>query len=229
MTDDETQEESADDAEAIAAMNESSDALESEEGDTTAEPDEADGEGSPAPPPEPEDFQAPPGLTERELEANHKKIEKARTTFYNRVSEIMGEDAQHLVNCPACAYFVPGKVFPQEFPDQVKVELWPFLGLPDPNEIADAPDRHMCETCKGRGQLKSGSLIPEYAIVNCRRCKGTGYTDEVLPVQDNAIVNGASATTNFDPAPPMPEDEAWIAAARARGYTVVPPFEAPHA
>jgi len=48
-------------------------------------------------------------------------------------------------------------------------------------------------------------------------------------VQDNAIVNGASATTNFDPAPPMPEDEAWIAAARARGYTVVPPFEAPHA
>ena len=225
MTDDETQEESAADAEAIAAMNESSDALESEEGDTTAEPGEADGEGSPAPPPEPEDFQAPPGLTERELEANHKKIEKARTTFYNRVSEIMGEDAQHLVNCPACAYFVPGKVFPQEFPDQVKVELWPFLGLPDPNEVADAPDRHVCETCKGRGQLKSGSLVPEYAIVNCRACQGKGYTDDVLPVAGTNGANVSVATGPYDQTPPMPEDPAWIEAARAAGYTIVPPMQ----
>src|SRR5690348_10394351 len=101
MSENENEIESAEDAAAIEAINEAPDDLAPGEGDTTAEPDEADGESAPAPPPESEGFQAPPGLTERELEANHKKIEKARTTFYNRVSEIMGEDAQHLVNCPA--------------------------------------------------------------------------------------------------------------------------------
>lgn len=229
MADDETQGETADDAEAIAALNETSDDLASEGGDADAEPDEADGESAPAPQPPPEDFAAPPGMSEKELEANHKKIDRARTTFYNRVSEIMGEDAQQMVECPACAYFVPGMIFPQEFPDQIKAELWPYLGLPDPSEIADAPDRHVCATCRGRGQLQSGSIVPQYAIVNCRACEGKGYTDDLLPVQAGARANGNVGPDVLEPAPPMPEDPAWIEAARAAGYTIVPPFAQPHA
>jgi hypothetical protein len=229
MADDETQDESAADAEAIAAMNETSDALESEEGDATAEPDEADGEGSPAPPPEPEDFQAPPGLTERELEANHRKIETARKNFYNRISEIMGEDAQQLVECPACSYFVPGLIFPVEFDDSVKVALWSYMGLPDPNYYEDAPDRRQCPTCKGKTKVKTGSLDSVWALGKCRTCGGKGFVDDLLPVQIDNDTNGALPDAPFEVAPPMPEDEAWIEAARARGYTIVPPFEQPHA
>jgi len=225
MSDTEHEHETADDAEAIEAMNETPDDGEQEDGEPAGGDGGDDGEPEQPEQPETTDFKPPPGLTERELEANQKKIDRARTTFNNRVTEIMGEDAQHLVPCPACSYFVPGLVFPQEFPDQVKVELWPFLGLPDPNEVADAPDRHVCETCKGRGQLKSGSLVPEYAIVNCRACQGKGYTDDVLPNQQPAAVNGSVVTSLHDQTPPMPEDPAWIEAARAAGYTIVPPMQ----
>jgi hypothetical protein len=178
-------------------------------------------------PPEPEQpaFEPPSGMTEKELEANHKKIERARTTFYNRVSEIMGEDSQALVECPACAYFVPGLIFPQEFQDDQKLALWPYMGLPDPNEIPAAPDRHVCETCKGRGQLQSGSLVAQYAIVNCRACEGKGYTDDLLPVRGGAGTNGNLLPDALEPVPPMPEDPAWIEAARAAGYTIVPPMQ----
>jgi hypothetical protein len=224
MAENEHENEAPDDAAAIEAMNDTPDDAE-QEGDDAAPvtPDEPD-EPAPADEPEQPAFEPPSGMTEKELEANHKKIERARTTFYNRVSEIMGEDSQALVECPACAYFVPGLIFPQEFQDDQKLALWPYMGLPDPNEIAEAPDRHVCPTCKGRGQLKSGSLVPEYAIVNCRACLGRGYTDDVLPVQEANGSNGSTAADTFDQTPPMPEDEAWIQAARARGFTIVPPY-----
>ena len=225
MSENENENETADDAEAIEAMNETPDEDAPDEGDPASDtPD--DGEQTDEPPEQIETaFAPPPGLTEKELEANHKKIETARKNFYNRISEIMGEDAQQLVECPACSYFVPGLIFPVEFQDDQKIALWHYMGLPDPNEVADAPDRHRCATCMGRGQLKSGSQVPEYAIVNCRACQGKGYTDDVLPVAGTNGTNVSVTTGLHDQTPPMPEDPAWIEAARAAGYTIVPPMQ----
>lgn len=229
MSENENENENADDAAAIDAANETPDG--DDTGDDAGDGDDAAGDGlSDGDDENAGGFQAPENaLSERQLEANYKKIERARSTFFNRVSEIMGEDAQQLVECPACAHFVPGLIFPLEFSDEQKVALWHYMGLPDPNEIADAPDRHVCATCQGRGQLRSGSLVPEYAIVNCRHCLGRGYTDDVLPANDAAGANGGNGSGTYDQTPPMPEDEAWIQAARARGYTVVPPYDPAHA
>jgi len=225
MSDTEHEQEAPDDAEAIEAMNETPDDGEQEDDDPASQPGDGDGDAEQEEAQEPPAFEPPPGLTEKELEANHKKIDRARTTFNNRVTEIMGEDAQHLVPCPACSYFVPGMIFPQEFPDQVKVDLWHYMGLPDPNAIEQASDRHECAACKGKGQLRSGSQVPEYAIVNCRACQGKGYTDDVLPVAGTNGTNVSITTGLHDQTPPMPEDPAWIEAARAAGYTIVPPMQ----
>jgi len=225
MSEHENENETADDAEAIEAMNETPD--DGEQGDDgepgeeliASEPDSTLTEQNAT------DFAPPPGMTEKELEANHKKIERARTTFHNRISEIMGEDAQQLVACPACSHFVPGLIFPVEFDDVQKVALWHYMGLPDPNAIEQASDRHECAACKGKGQLRSGSQVPEYAIVNCRACQGKGYTDDVLPVAGTNGTNVSITTGLHDQTPPMPEDPAWIEAARAAGYTIVPPMQ----
>jgi hypothetical protein len=225
MSEHENENETADDAEAIEAMNETPDDGEQEDDDPASQPGDGDGDGEPEEAQEPPAFEPPPGLTEKELEANYKKIERARTTFHNRISEIMGEDAQQLVACPACSHFVPGLIFPVEFDDVQKVALWHYMGLPDPNAIEQASDRHECAACKGKGQLRSGSQVPEYAIVNCRACQGKGYTDDVLPVAGTNGTNVTVTTGLHDQTPPMPEDPAWIEAARAAGYTIVPPMQ----
>jgi len=225
MNENENENETADDAEAIEAMNETPDESAPDGADDAAASDDEDAAADADAEPEQPAFEPPPGLTEKELEANHKKIDKARSTFYNRISEIMGEDAQQLVECPACAHFVPGLIFPVEFTDSQKIALWHYMGLPDPNAIEQASDRHECAACKGKGQLRSGSQVPEYAIVNCRACQGKGYTDDVLPVAGTNGTNVSVTTGLHDQTPPMPEDPAWIEAARAAGYTIVPPMQ----
>jgi hypothetical protein len=224
MSEHENENETADDAEAIEAANATPDEGAPDGADDAAASDDEDAAAADDAEPAPT-FEPPANaMTEKELEANQKKIDRARASFYDRVTAIMGEDAQALVPCPACSYFVPGLIFPQELPDQVKAELWPFLGLPDPNDIAEAPDRRRCPTCKGRGKLQSGSLIPEYAIVKCRDCKGMGFKDDNPPTTSENGANGAVLGDELGDVPPMPEDEAWIEAARSRGYTIVPPF-----
>lgn len=188
--------------------------------------DEDNGEQEPEPAQEPEPEPEQGGMSEKQLEAAHKKIERAATNFRNRVSEVMGEDAQSLVECPVCAYFIPGMIFPQEFTDDQKVALWPYMGLPDPNTVPMASWAAPCEACDGWGKVRTPSKVATQSEKTCIACGGAGFLDT------SGAGNGQRGTApsldlQYQAAPDLVEDDdPAVATLKALGYTVIPPFRA---
>lgn len=177
---------------------------------------------TPAEEPEPEE---PAGLSEKQLEAGRKKLEAEGTRHRNRVSEILGEEAQFLVPCPLCAGFVDGMIFPQLPPDDVIERVRVAIGMPDLSNYQPAKNAHQCADCAGLGVVLSGSLVPENAAITCKNCNGSGYV--VIPGEGMASVapvltNGAQLQEL--PAGVNPDDPA-VKELRARGYSVFPPVQ----
>src|SRR5689334_9475015 len=132
-----------------------------QEPETPSEPDEEEEEQEGTPEPqEPEETpeEQPQGLSEKELEAGRKKLEREQERHANRVSEIMGDEAVHLERCPLCSDFVDGWVFPQIPPEEIVQKVRVFIGMPDLSNYQQAKDARQCPDCAGLGVVLSGSL-----------------------------------------------------------------------
>lgn len=150
-------------------------------------------------PAEPQEPAEPAGeaVTEKEIERVNKKLEAEASRHANRVSEIMGEAAQALVVCELCLPHIPGFRPPLQPPDEVKDLVRAAIGDAPVGDFNSAPAARTCDDCAGRGQVLTGSLVPEHRTKLCERCGGTGWVD---------TRGGASApVAAAAPAAPPPE------------------------
>lgn len=194
-----------------------------QEGAEPVEPSEAEPSGDAAAQPE------PAALTEKEIEARIKKLDTLRDNTAKRVSDILGEDAIAYRPCPLCADGVVGHV-PDvagggAVPDEVFAAVQRYLGLPDPDTFSNHPNFKRCEACKGRGEVITGSSVPNYMLTGCPECGTKGYiVDGQLPVP--GATNGTT-----EPAPvitgPTAPDNLPPEAVRLKelGYMIVPPMQ----
>jgi hypothetical protein len=139
------------------------------------EPDEPEEE--PEEPEEPAPEQ-PAGVSIEELEKVRNKLERSATTWRNRVSELLGEEAQFLVPCELCDPIIPGFHFPAELEqprDPVHEQLLDVLKSPAGPEYRDDPFTNECQTCGGYGKTKTKSHVPGKLERVCPTCGGDGF------------------------------------------------------
>jgi hypothetical protein len=116
--------------------------------------------------------------TAEELEAQRAKLQRSATNWRNRVSDVLGEDAQHLVPCELCEPDIPGFHFPAEMmiPEtELDARLIAALIGSDGPDYPEASDVSRCETCAGYGNVRTGSRVAGRETKTCSTCVGYGY------------------------------------------------------
>lgn len=192
--------------------------------DDAPEPDEAEPAEEPAEPVAPEE---PPqeGMSEKEIEARFAKLDRENERHAARVGDILAEDAQDLLQCPLCSPFIAGFLLNAPIADEPKAATLSFLGILDASELPQADYLEKCETCEGRGEIRTGSTRPGYDVANCKRCEGTGYRAVGTAVVTNGHMAPDYIAPHDDFAPPPPDDDPRVVALKEAGYTVVPPMQ----
>lgn len=191
------------------------------------EPEEAEEDDEQPEPSEPAEDEPEPqgGLTEKEIEARFTKLGKENERHANRVGEILEDDATDLLMCPLCSPFIAGFLLNAPVADEPRTATLGFLGVIDSSELPQASYLVKCETCDGRGEVKTGSTRPGYESANCAMCEGKGYRKLTGQPQGNGTMSPDYIAPHDDFAPPPPDDDPAIVALKAAGYTVVPPFQ----
>lgn len=150
---------------------------------------------------------APTPITEppAEPEVNAEAQAKAFVAEMNRHADewagIAGVPADTLEACPTCA----GAGF-----------------LDRPLKVSEHHQR--CDACNGYGVVISGSLNAQSATTQCTVCSGFGH---VPKVPDTPAVAAPANGTPPAPLAAVSSDPPEVAALRAAGYTIVPPYNAP--
>jgi hypothetical protein len=135
---------------ALDLTNEDIEKIRAQENEPDPEPDP-----EPEPEPEPEPTPEPQSVSERDLKA----LGKVTETYTNGLKRVMGADFEALHECPTCTEQILGYVF----------------AAPEPLDMFEVdPDKRECPTCKGYGQLRSGSKT-DNALTMCMTCTGNGY------------------------------------------------------
>ena len=158
-----------------------------DENDDDGELDEGD---EPATEPEPEAAALPAGVTPEEMEKRFGKIASAFKTYTNRVGTILEEQATEITECPLCAGTVPGFVVIEgagRVDETTKSAVQTYLGVVQEADYAYDPEYRQCDRCKGRGQVRTHSEVPQWKLLVCKACQGRGY---IGPPE--GVANGAS-------------------------------------
>jgi hypothetical protein len=187
--------------------------------DTEEEEAAEDGGGgeSPDEPAQPEPETEPPqpeGLTQADWEARFQKVEKAWAAYAKRVDAIWEEDALKLVPLTISPSAPPGFLSADDrgrIPDEVKQPIMEFFGLTPEVEYETSVAYSQCTVCKGKGRLKTGSLVAGEESNVCPTCSGRGYvsgaggaTVSIAPVATASMTgNGGGDTT------PQGEVDKW--------------------
>lgn len=221
------------------AMAEADDEL-----DTNIEPGDGDGidgdeegDGEPTDEGEPVDAEADggedvepaqPPRDDREVEKLRKKMDAEDERHARRITEILGEDAIHLVQCPMCMHFASGWFFPPNtfpLPEENVAAAKVLLGVPNMEAYKTHPGFKQCEECDGLGEVLTGSKRQGYQLSTCPGCAAKGWKGSVIapqngtpPDEDVPVMTGP---TTFEA-----DDAPEIQALRARGFLVVPPAKA---
>jgi hypothetical protein len=201
-----------------------------------ADEDEEAAEEEPEPEPETEPEAAEGPRDDREIEKAYKAVQKENTRHNNRVSEIMGEDAQALVPCELCSHFVAGFRLAQVPPPEIVGRVRAAIGLPERENLRESPYHLRCETCGGLGELLTHSFVTNQETVTCPDCQAKGFVlDPGAPSPVSYFDYTTSASTwpngettgasvhGLDPAEVKRRME--LAVAQAQGHAVGPQTE----
>jgi hypothetical protein len=130
---------------------------------------------------------APSGMSFEELEKVRTKLDTSANTWRRRVKDLLGDDADMLVECELCDPTLPGFHFPAELEqprDDLHAHLLDVLRTPDAPDYNPSPGVRRCEICDGWGVVLSGSRVAGKGVVKCGRCKGQGFVGEAeMPAQ----------------------------------------------
>ncbi len=120
----------------------------------------------------------PAGVSEAELEKVRGQLERSATTWRNRVSQLLGEEAQFLVPCELCDPLLPGFHFPVDLltpSDDVQARLFDVLRTPAGPGYQEDPFTTECTTCAGLGKTLTKSQVPGKTERVCPTCGGDGF------------------------------------------------------
>ena len=161
--------------------------------------------------PEPEaapESEQPSGMSIEELEKVRGQLDRSATTWRNRVSQLLGEEAQFLVPCELCDPMIPGFHWPAEMvtpTNDVQARLLEVVQAPSAPSYEEDPYTRLCTTCNGYGKTKTRSLVPGKTERVCPTCKGLGFQALDAPPVAQAA-NGDVSEGQYD----LPHEEPLI-------------------
>ncbi len=176
---------------------------------TEPEPEQPTEPEQPEQPPSPEAPvpPAPAGMSIEELEKVRKKLDQSATTWRNRVSDLLGEEAQLLVPCELCDPLIPGFHWPVEVEqprDQLHAALLDVLRSPQGPDFLEDPYTRECTTCGGYGKTRTKGHVPGKTERVCPTCKGVGF--QALDGTPTSPQNGDTSEVVYD----LPNEEPLV-------------------
>ena len=197
-------------------------------------PDEADEEEESEVGVSPDDPVVP--RDDAEIERAFSSLQKEATRHANRISQIMGEDANMLQPCPRCVTTdpqrpaTPGFIWPHEMvpllpADKAAVKL--SIGEGAEPEYRSANDAAICDACDGWGKVKTGSRVNRQDVLDCRNCDGRGWIGPRAATVSAAPNNGLGelVTVGGGGDEPRPDSDPWGRLKDDPLYGVMPGFE----
>lgn len=144
--------------------------------------------------------------SQAEIEKASKLLEKEATAHANRISKILGEDAQELIPCERCWPLTPGfhwslDAAPVDDAQREAVLASVGLGAGAPRQLRPASGVHECEKCGGWGMLTFPTHVPHVQEQTCPACTGSGYV-----LDGTTASNGSFATPSVVTFTPMQSD-----------------------
>lgn len=155
-----------------------------EPGPSDDETDAEEAEEAETPPSEsPEALQA---KSDKDVDRANRALEKEATAHANRISKIMGEDAQDLIPCELCWPLTPGFHWPVEAMPLDEAQKAAILaaigqGADAGPELQPASGVKTCPKCLGNGQLVFPTFVEHTRVQQCPACLGSGYVNEDQP------------------------------------------------
>lgn len=167
--------------------------MEEPEGDDDDEESQA-GELEPAP------AEPPAGqITEAQAEAILKSLEREAARHAREVEKRAGPMWSDLTPCPCCTGgagtvgFIVAEL-PEPLQSMRREQVSQALGGSQNALYEIDQEREQCPTCKGRGMLRTGSLVPQQDALPCRTCNGQGWRQKLAPVTAPAVTFPQVAT-----------------------------------
>jgi rubrerythrin len=154
----------------------------------------------------------PEPSSEKTMEERSKLLAAAHKTFTTRISKVMEEDANNLEPCPLCWPMTQGYVWPgMPVEEERKQAVRIVMGEYGADQFEEDQARAQCPVCKGKGMLKTGSMVTGQDALNCRRCSGMGWIDK--PGESGAPNGNATPVWTTAPPPvgaaPQPPPDQW--------------------
>jgi len=180
----------------------------------------------------PDEQPEPQGKSQKEIDAQVTKLERASNTYTRKVAEILGEDLVDFVPSPLSLPFLFGFVFN---PDNVPLDegvlnaTRRLIGEPVPPPLVQAPDARTCPTCDGWGQVLTGSKVHPMNVAKCLECNGRGWVGEranITPAQAAQLAPVPSEANGFDNEPAALEDS-WGTPIGHPDYGKMPQYRDP--
>lgn len=125
------------------------------------------------------------GVTPEQWEKRFKDAEKAYNAYLKKFRAIFDESAKDYYECPLCADTPVGFIHPQDvgqFPPEIVEAVDLILGRTMVVSFKDAPDTQECDRCDGKGQLATGSHVPQWGTKTCEQCNGAGFVGPGNPM-----------------------------------------------
>lgn len=199
------------------------------------------------PEPEPEadeeaDEEVAPNLEPDPTQYAHLEMEKrdawgkrAGKYLQKGMDEAFGEDSASYLECPFCNYSnTPGFLHASPCPPELLGTVYEWTNTTAPDDFLPDTASHICPACNGLGAVATGSKVGGQQTLACITCKGKGW-EAVGPEREAGFLAAANGSTfvatelpgvgpgSYTPSGDEPE---FVAAAKAAGYTVIPPFVA---
>ena len=169
----------------------------------------------------------PTGASFEDLQRAIRPVERAIKSYAERIHAYITEHEQPLIPCGVCAPDFPGFIyspFVKPLNEDQKKFARELIGMPDEPPYVQANDAHMCNACKGWGQVLTGSQRNDQRTRKCFACDGRGW--EGAGAQEARVTNGhagAVAVTLPEQAPAdVPESDPWGRTPDHPGYYKMP-------
>jgi rubrerythrin len=136
--------------------------------------------------------------SEKDIEKAFKKVQAENTRHSNRISEIMGEDAQALLPCELCSHFIHGFRLAVPIPPEIAERVLEAVGYAQLGKMKHSPYHEKCPTCDGMGEYLSWSMRADQRTLVCEDCRATGWRrrDDAPPLN---MPSGWASPTNTAP------------------------------